>query len=525
MTPLPPSENESSASPHSRIDGVLLGYQRRWLADTAEVKVCEKSRRIGLTWAEAAEAVLAAARRRSPWDTYYISYNREMTREFIDTCADWTLRFGEAASEVEEVVIENEGEDINAFRITFPTRAKILALPSRPTSLRGMQGRVVIDEAAFVPDLSELLKAAMALLIWGAQVIVVSTHNGIDNPFNELVSEVRAGKAPHSLHRIDIEDALADGLYRRILERRSAVTGAAEAWTADGERQWLEDLVARYGEGAQEELYCVPSQGSAKYFPRALIERAMSGGIPVVTYERDSEWTYRPEAERQADCAEWIAENLAPALAAARARAAKEPVRSYLGGDVGRSVDLSVFALFLETAKLDLEAAVYVEMRNVPFHQQHQVFCALVDGAPRFSAAALDARGNGQMLAEMAAQKYGPAYVHEVMISRKTYEQYMPRYRARFEDRTIRVPRHAGVLDDHRVVVLDRGVPVIAERTGEGGKQRHGDSAVAGMLAEYAVRNDDSTYQPYSVTPVRVTGSARWLGRDEDDEDGDEGER
>ena len=42
-------------------DGVLLPYQRRWIADTSRVKVWEKSRRIGATWAEAADAVLTAA--------------------------------------------------------------------------------------------------------------------------------------------------------------------------------------------------------------------------------------------------------------------------------------------------------------------------------------------------------------------------------------------------------------------------------------------------------------------------------
>ncbi len=39
----------------------LLPYQRRWLADQAQVKVYEKSRRIGATWVEAADAVLSAA--------------------------------------------------------------------------------------------------------------------------------------------------------------------------------------------------------------------------------------------------------------------------------------------------------------------------------------------------------------------------------------------------------------------------------------------------------------------------------
>ena len=138
--------------------------------------------------------------------------NKEMTREFV-TCAEWAARFGEAASDMEEVVIRDEDEDITVFRITFDSGAQIVGLPSRPTALRGMQGRVVIDEAAFVDNLPELLKAALALLMWGGQVIVISTHNGGDNEFNEVVSETRDGKLPYSLHRIDIDQAVEDGLY------------------------------------------------------------------------------------------------------------------------------------------------------------------------------------------------------------------------------------------------------------------------------------------------------------------------
>ncbi len=39
-------------------DQVLLPYQRRWIADTSQLKIAEKSRRTGLTWAEAADAAL-----------------------------------------------------------------------------------------------------------------------------------------------------------------------------------------------------------------------------------------------------------------------------------------------------------------------------------------------------------------------------------------------------------------------------------------------------------------------------------
>ena len=39
----------------------LLPYQKRWVDDRAQFKVIEKSRRIGLSWCEAFDAVMHAA--------------------------------------------------------------------------------------------------------------------------------------------------------------------------------------------------------------------------------------------------------------------------------------------------------------------------------------------------------------------------------------------------------------------------------------------------------------------------------
>ena len=39
-------------------DDVLLPYQKIWIADDSPLKIAEKSRRTGITWAEAADATL-----------------------------------------------------------------------------------------------------------------------------------------------------------------------------------------------------------------------------------------------------------------------------------------------------------------------------------------------------------------------------------------------------------------------------------------------------------------------------------
>jgi phage FluMu gp28-like protein len=171
-------------------------------------------------------------------DVWYIGYNQDMAREFIETCGDWARQFGQACEAVEEVLVEDEDKDILAFRIRFASGHKITALSSRPSNLRGKQGVVVIDEAAFHHDLKELLKAAFALLIWGGRVRVISTHDGVENAFNELCEDIRAGRRKkYSLHRITLDDALQDGLYQRICLTKG------DTWAAAAEVAWREDLV------------------------------------------------------------------------------------------------------------------------------------------------------------------------------------------------------------------------------------------------------------------------------------------
>lgn len=55
FTPVIPDTSGYDAPP------VLLPYQQRWVADASPLKVIEKSRRTGITWAEASDNVLTAA--------------------------------------------------------------------------------------------------------------------------------------------------------------------------------------------------------------------------------------------------------------------------------------------------------------------------------------------------------------------------------------------------------------------------------------------------------------------------------
>lgn len=476
---------------------VLLPYQKTWLGDKSPVKVVEKSRRIGLTWAQALDDVLKASTSgREGMDVLYISFNQDMTREYIDTCAEWAKKLQVVAGKVNEDIFRDGDErEIKAFRIDFASGHKILALSNRPSNLRGKQGRVIIDEAAFVEDLPELLKAALALLMWGGQVIIISTHDGAENPFNELIQDVRAGNLPYSLHRITLDDALSAGLYRRICR----VT--KQDWTPEAEEAWRADLIKTYGDGADEELFCIPRQSSGAYLTTTMIEACMDD-MPVLT------WT--PPADNFVDwplpVAElytrgWIAERVEPLLAGLPKDRAH-----FCGVDFGRSGDLSVFWPATEEKDLRLVPPFVLELRNCPHRTQEQILFAILDGMPRFSGVSLDARGNGSALAESARQQYGPGLVREVMISESWYRETMPLLKSGIEDKALRLPKDAGILSDFRSLRVVKGVARVPEqRTKDKTGGRHGDSAIACAMMLDARKNLGSV-EPWDYVGIPMNG-------------------
>lgn len=485
-------------------EAVLLPYQQLWVADDAQVSVAEKSRRVGLSWAEAAKSVLKAAPVRGV-DTWYIGYNKDMSEEFILDCAFWAKHYGLVADEMEELVLKDEDRDILAFRIRFASGFRITALSSRPSNLRGKQGRVVIDEAAFHDNLGELLKAAFALLIWGGSVSIISTHNGVDNAFNELIEDVRSGKKPYHLHRITFDEAITQGLCKRVF----MATG--RTWSAAAEAEWAESIRQIYRPNDTEELDVIPSQSGGAYMSRALIESRMDASSPVLRMNCPEHFEQLPERERELFVVDWIEENLAPMV-----DALPKNVRSFYGMDFGRSGDLSVIVPLIEGQRLHRRCPFLIELRNVPFRQQEQLVFWLADRLPRFSGGAHDARGNGQFLAEVAMQRYGSSMVHQVMLTREWYRDNMPKMKAAFEDDEITIPKDADVLADMRTIVVDKGVPKVPDtgRTkGKDGGQRHGDAAISIALAWFASLNPGAVIEFEAVGDSHIgSGYEDYMG-------------
>jgi phage FluMu gp28-like protein len=477
---------------------VLLPYQKVWIEDESNVKVWEKSRRIGASYVEALASVLEAAKSKDAGgqSSYYLSYSKEMTRQFARDCAFWARHIHAAAKELEEVVLKDEDKDITVYRIRFASGFEIWCLPSVARSLRSKQGRVIIDEAAFVEDLGELRKAAMALLMWGGCVRILSTHNGDDNPFNELIKEIKEGKQDYGLHHTTFDDALAQGLYKRIclVEKK--------AWSPEIQEAWRKEIIANYGDGADEELFCIPLRAGTRYFPSVLLEAVSDPGVKVLRKACEDAFTFEKEEKRVKEFDKWLKQEVRDILLSYT-----NPV--YLGEDFARSGDLTCIFLDEELPDKSLMTFLVIELRNVPFAQQWQVIKYIMDTLPNLGSAAFDSRGNGQMIAEYAAQEW-PGYVYQVMISTKWYSENFPALKGSMEDGTTNIPDDPFIRDDFRVVGLKAGVPCVLERSGGPRERRHGDGAIAKLMALYANKEDDAKgYQPMTYEAVETENRYR----------------
>ena len=279
----------------------FIPYQQDWINDTSPLKLADKSRRTGLTFAEAYDATSTRFRRTSPRDMdYWLSSADESAGiEFIEYCSFWAKDlFGAIADYYVDHIEDPETKKIaTAHCIRCPNGKRIVALTSNPRRFRSKGGDVCLDEIAFHDQPREMLKAAGPVTTWGGSLRLISTHNGEDSSFNQSVKRCRKlltalgydpNKPPrlawkliadaaerqrlmpvYSYHRITIEDAIAQGLLDKINAKRLDVG-------VDGvsREEFLRECRMKCADEAAflEEYMCQPSTDASAWLTYALIE-------------------------------------------------------------------------------------------------------------------------------------------------------------------------------------------------------------------------------------------------------------
>ena len=496
---LPPSVRSIPEGFDPLADGVLMLHQRQVAAIEAAIIAVPKGRRTGITFGTMLNKTLVAAARKSAGgdNVFYIGDTKEKGLEAIGYCAKFARVIaqaqGQGVSGIEEFLFEDQDDTgktkhITAYRIRFASGFQVCALSSRPANIRGLQGHVVIDEAAFHPDVQGVLDAATALLIWGGQITVISSHNGKNNPFAQFCRDIEAGRygTDAQVVTVTFDDAVANGLYERVCMMKGTKA------TLEGKQAWYSKIRNGYGvrkAAMREELDAIPRDGNGVCLPGVWIEQAMV--LPETTVLRltlDEDFVRKSPAEREAWTADWIERYLAPAL-----EGLDKHVRHVFSHDYARHRDFSSWGATVLTTGMRRQVPLVIEMHKVPYAQQRQITWFAIERLPRRCGGAMDATGSGEALAEETADKFGHGHVHQVKLNRAWYGTWMPKLVQGFEDGMIDIPADPNIAQDLRAIEEVDGIAMVSKVRRSDVKDpdlfRHGDSAVMLCLGWFATLN------------------------------------
>lgn len=505
---LPASVREIPESMDPLAEGVLMLHQRQWIKQIHEedLNIAEKGRRTGITYSTALDdAITASSAKLAGGDNvYYVGDTKEKGLEYIGYCAKMAKVMAMAMADgwdgIEVFLFEDQQEDgtskqITSYRIRFLSGFQIVALSSNPANIRGLQGIVNIDEAAFHKNVQAVIDACTALLIWGGKIRIISTHNGVKNPFNQLIRDSRAGLASFKVFHCTFDDAVKNGLYERVC--------LVKGWTptAEAKQAWYDKVRKGYGTNTaamKEELDAIPREGSGVAIPGVLIEQSMKEVRPILRLALNEDFVQKSLAYRDSWSAEWIRINLDPLLA--KLDTGRQHV---FGSDYARHGDFAVFAPLSIEQDLRRRCPFMIEMKDVPTRHQTQIIWHAIRRLPRFMGGAMDATGNGATLAEYTAEEFGLGIIHQVMLNDAWYRSNMVPFQQAFEDQMMDLMRDADVLNDLRALEMIDGIiklPKLRQQdTKDAEFKRHGDSAIALALGHFASRQDGG--KEWSGTP------------------------
>lgn len=195
-----------------------------------------KSARIGFSFATAAEAVLdCLAHSGTTWTVG--SHSKDGSIEFVDAAGKIMEAMNAAAEVYQEPYADELGAtDILVTRINMANRARIIALPANPRTMRGFPGNVILDEFGHHEGSYAIWAAASRQVALGHKVRVLSTPNGEQGKFFDLAREfgLDLGVAPArnpvrvgawSWHWIDVHMAIAEGCPINLDEMRQLYKG------------------------------------------------------------------------------------------------------------------------------------------------------------------------------------------------------------------------------------------------------------------------------------------------------------
>jgi phage FluMu gp28-like protein len=417
----------------------FLPYQSRWINDQSRLKIIEKSRQIGITYADAFDSVRKAASKTSGNHVWVSSRDELTSRLYLDHCKRWAQILHEAAEDLGEVVIDSE-KDIKAQVLRFASGWCIHCVSSNPDALVGKTGHVKLDEFAVSKCQRELFRYAKPCTTWGGQLAIISTHRGIDTVFNEMLVAIKQKNNPmgFSHHRVTIFDAVEQGLVEKINSVRNAglQTGSV---TPESREQFLSRLRAECLEEESwlQEYCCTPADENSAFITYEMIHSCESPGC------------LQPFSYLSSGCAGYsAADSLDSRLTHHEPRITPHASRSFfLGVDVARKHHLTVIDVGEKIGDIHWDR-MRIELQNKAFSEIEDELFKILE-LPEVKRCCIDATGLGMQLAERAKERFGHK-VEPVTFTPAIKEELAFALRTAFEDRTLRIDPAPNLRSDLR---------------------------------------------------------------------------
>ncbi len=431
-------------------DAVFLPFQSKWIKDNSRIKLMEKSRQIGISWATAYGVDERAAAQGARFDEWVSSRDDIQARLFIEDCKLWAGIMGMAAKDLGEVVIDAD-KKFSAYVLQFASGRRIHSMSSNPDAQAGKRGSRVLDEFALHADQRKLWAIAYPGITWGGTMEIISTHRGSYSFFNGLIREAREKNNPKriSMHKVTLQDALDQGFLFKL----------QQALPADAEQQGMDEADyfdftkngAADAESFDQEYQCIPADDDAKFLEYGL--------ITACEYSGGTDWQRGLTGPFQG--------------------------RLYCGVDIGRKKDLTV--LWVVEKLGDVFYTRHVEsLEKMRKSDQEKILWPWFAICDRIC---IDATGLGIGWADDAQDAYGTTRVEAVTFTGQVKEALAYPLKGAMEDRILRIPEDPVIRSDLRkvqkTVTAAGNIRFVAESTLDG----HADRFWALALAVHAATN------------------------------------
>src|ERR1041384_5002126 len=114
----------------------FLPYQQAWINDRAPLRLMEKSRQIGATFADAYDSVRKVMARNARLDVWVSSRDEQQARLYLEDCIKWA-KFLNQGLGLKGFVVYVRDEDFSAHVLEFTSGRRIYSLSSNPNALAG----------------------------------------------------------------------------------------------------------------------------------------------------------------------------------------------------------------------------------------------------------------------------------------------------------------------------------------------------------------------------------------------------